>query len=65
MKVVVLFPANNEADTDSLIKEIYASLENTAGVTLKTDFKCIPFPVLQILPVGKSFLKSKLTIISG
>ena len=65
MKVIVLFPANNDADTNSLIKDIYTSLENTQGVSLKTDFKCIPYPVLQILPTGKTFIKNKITIISG
>lgn len=36
-----------------------------SGLTLKTDFKGIPYPVLQILPSAKTFIKNKIMIISG
>lgn len=58
-------PANREANTNVLVQDIYKGLENTAGLTLKTEFKGIPYPVLQIVPTGKTFIKSKLMIISG
>jgi len=40
-------------------------LDGTAGLTLKTDFKGIPYPVLQVLPSTKTFIKNKIMIISG
>lgn len=65
IKIVVLVPGNKDADTHILIKELFDSLQGTANVTLKTDFKGIPYPVLQVLPSAKTFIKNKLMIISG
>lgn len=65
LKIVVLFPGNKQANTNELIQAIYKSCEGAPGITLKTDFKAIPYPTLQIIPTGKAFIKNKIMIISG
>lgn len=65
LKIVVLFSANKDSNPNGLISDIYKSLEGSTEIEMKTDFKGIPYPTLQLIPNKKSFIRNKIMIISG
>ena len=66
IKIIVLLAGNKDANTDELLNQIYDEFKDSdCGLEVKTEAKGLPYNALQLIPVGKTFIKNKIMIISG